>query len=120
MSRKAVLLLPMLALAACAEPPPAEPVANTDGLPYRVAAEADAVYELRCRFRAVKIEGGNVANSLDLSGTGPQSGGFPSDNARCVLKQTAGPGPVVLTITKNGAHTATAAGPGASADLAVF
>ena len=115
----ACLALPLLTLA-CSEPERQEAAANSDGLQYRVAAPADAVYDLKCRFKAVQIEGGGVANSLDLSGTGPQSGGFPGSDARCILTQTAGAGPVTLTIDKNGAQTATVNGPGATANLTVF
>ena len=121
MTRFALLVLASAAaLAGCKPQPPAEPAANTDGLPYKVEAAADAVYELKCAFKAVKIVGGGVANRLDLSGKGPQSGGFPGEDARCSLKQTAGPGPVTLTITKAGPHVAKVEGPGQSADVFVF
>ena len=120
MKRLALVALLSSGLAACEGEPPQHANANATGLPYRIAAPADAVYDLPCRFAAVNIPGEGPANSLDLSGTGPQSGRFPTDNARCSLTQTAGSGPVTLTITKNGAHTATVSGPGSTAAVAVF
>lgn len=122
MTRLALLVLApsLILLAGCKPQPRPEPAANTDGLPYRIEAAADAVYELKCAFKAVKIEGGAIANRVDLSGKGPQSGGFPGEDARCSLKQTAGPGPVTLTITKAGPHVAKVDGPGQSADVFVF
>lgn len=93
-------------------------------LPYVVSAPADAVYRIDCRFRKFEVEGKmnmkKVVNSMDLSGKGPKKGQLPTDNARCTLKQTAGRGPVVLTVTKDKPYVASVAKPGATTQLFVL
>jgi hypothetical protein len=93
--RGALIALCALALAgpACALP---------RGLPYRVAAAGDAQYVLDCKFRAIRVVGAARINQYRVQYRGPTHGNLPSDNARCVLTKVAGPGAVVLTLTKNG------------------
>jgi hypothetical protein len=86
-----------------------------------VQAPTDATYSLRCGFRAIEIPGQGKSNSTNLGGTGSRTGHIPTDNARCTLKQTAGTGPVTVTVAaKSGPVTATVAGPGATATLNVL
>jgi hypothetical protein len=58
-----------------------------------IAAPDDAVYDLRCSYRAIDLPGQGKSNRTNLSGTGPREAFVPTDNARCTLKQTAGAGP---------------------------
>lgn len=105
-----------LAAAAVAAPAPAEAAAQ---LPFSIQAPRDAVYDLRCRFRAVRIDN-LLVNNINLSGRGPRTGRLPTDNARCTLKHLRGPGPVSLTVTKGKPQTVRVAGPGQQQMLAVF
>jgi hypothetical protein len=114
---KPSVLIP-LALLAVPTATLAKPAAPAQ-IPYTVSAPEDAVYDLRCKFRAVRIQNAMV-NSANLSGKGAKKGLLPSDNARCLLKQTAGKGPVTLTIVKGKANAVTVAGPGKEQMLAVF
>jgi hypothetical protein len=100
--RGALIALCALALAgpACALP---------KGLPYRVAAQHSTQYVLDCKFRAVRVVGAARINQYRVEYRGPTQGNLPSDNARCVLTKVAGPGAVVLTLTKNGRSRSVAA-----------
>lgn len=105
-------------LAACGGEGPRPP---DNAMAVTVQASEGAVYDLRCRFRAVQLPGQGIGNSVNLSGRGPRTGYVPTDNARCTLKQTAGAGPVTVTIAaKSGPVAASVAGPGASATLDVL
>ena len=111
------------AAAAVAAPPAAAkgPAAPAQ-LAYTVSAPKDAAYALQCRFRAVKVGGqlgGALANSITLSGKGPQKGRLPSDNARCTLEQTGDQGPIGVAVVKDKAYTAGVARRGQSAKLLV-
>jgi hypothetical protein len=119
MPRVQLLLLSLL-LTACGETEPPSATAGLTGAPFSVEAAPDTAYTLRCRFRATRIPGVGVANSLDLSGKGPQQGNLPGQDARCQLGHAGGAGPVTLTIVKDGPKRATVAAPGEDTNLVVF
>jgi hypothetical protein len=105
-------------LSACGGEGPQRP---ENAMTVTIQAPENAVYELRCGYRAIDLPGQGMSNRTDLSGTGPKSAFVPTNNARCTLKQTAGAGPVTATIeAPNGPVTATVAGPGATASLDVL
>jgi len=90
------------------------------GMPFKVTAAKDAAYTLKCKFPATKVNG-ITSNSLAVNTKGPHAGTIPAPTgARCSLTKLAGAGPVVLTITKGGARTVTAATVGQEMKLTVF
>ena len=92
-----------------------------EGMPYRVTADRDASWTLVCKFRAIRVWGQGLINQYTAAERGPSRGNLPSDNARCILTKTSGPGAVVLTLTKGKvARTATAARAGAPVKLSVL
>ena len=108
--------------AAVAAAAPAAAQTGPAQLAWSVSAPKDAAYALQCRFRAVKVGGqlgGSMANSLTLSGKGPQTGRLPTDNARCTLEQTGDAGPIGFAVIKDKAYTAATARRGQSAKLLV-
>lgn len=76
------------------------------GLHFHVAAPQGARWALECRFRPIQITINQYerrfTNQLKYTGTGPRPGRLPGDNGRCVLTKTGGPGPVGLSLVKNG------------------
>lgn len=111
-----------LALTALATAGPARALSGIpNGMPYAIAAQPTASYTLVCKFRAVRVWGRALINQYYVSDKGPTHGHLPSDNARCTLTKTAGPGAVVLALIKNGkARTVAAAQTGAPVKVTVL
>jgi len=120
--RAAIAVLGGLALAALATAGPACALPGIpNGMPYAIAAQPTASYTLTCKFRAVRVWGRGLINQYYVSDHGTTRGNLPSDNARCTLTKTAGPGAVVLTLTKNGkTRTVAAARTGAPVKVTVL
>ena len=97
----------VLLAAALAVPGPAS--ALPKGLPYRVTADRATRYVMDCKFRAIRVVGMARINQYRVQDQGTTHGNLPSDNARCVLTKVAGPGTVVLTLTKAGKSRSIAA-----------
>jgi hypothetical protein len=118
MMRRAALIATIAA--ALAGPATALP-GIPEGMPYRITADRGASWTLTCKFRAIRVWGRGLINQYSASERGPSHGALPSDNARCILTKTAGPGAVVLTLTKGKVvRTATALRAGASVKVSVL
>lgn len=120
--RRRAAVLGGLALTALAMAGPACAVSGIpDGMPYAIAAQRATSYTLVCKFRAVRVWGRALINQYYVSDKGPTHGHLPSDNARCTLTKTAGPGAVVLALIKNGqARTVAAVQTGAPVKVTVL
>lgn len=99
---------------------PAMAAPSYDGLPYRIAAERGASYQMTCKFRAIRVYGQLRGNQYRILEKGPSRGNLPSDNARCVLVKLSGPGEVVLTIVKQTPRVARAVQPNQPVKLTVL
>ncbi|NEX91832.1 hypothetical protein [Caulobacter sp. 17J65-9] len=100
----------MLAVAAAlvAGPVGAEP----KGVKYEVSAARDAAYSLKCRFPRTYM-GNSAFNAIEFQHTGRRTGRIPAEGGvRCTLSKLSGPGPVTLTLFKDGERTVTVSAPG--------
>ena len=71
------------------------------GLPWAVAADANATWRLECRFRPVTIRG-VYQNRMVREGKGPQIGNLPTDNGSCTLTRLTGGGNIGVAVIKDG------------------
>lgn len=122
MRRRAALIAAAAVALAGALPGPASALPGIpDGMPYRITADRGASWTLVCKFRAIRVWGQGLINQYTAAERGSSRGNLPSDNARCILTKTSGPGAVVLTLTKGKVvRTATAARAGAPVKLSVL
>lgn len=74
------------------------------GLPWGVAADANATWRLECKFRPVTIRG-VYQNRMVREGKGTQSGYLPTDNGSCTLTRLTGDGNIGVALIKNGQVT---------------
>jgi hypothetical protein len=108
------MLLPAFAsVALAAGPVGAEP----KGVNYEVSAARDAAYRLKCRFPRARISN-SAFNAIEFQQTGRRTGRIPAEGGvRCTLSKVSGPGPVTLTLFKDGARKVTVSAPGETAHL---
>ncbi|MBC6980864.1 hypothetical protein [Caulobacter sp. 17J80-11] len=103
-----VLMLTVAGAVLAAGPAGAEP----KGVKYEVSAARDAGYRLKCRFPRTHM-GNSVFNAIEFQHTGRRTGRIPADGGvRCTLSKLSGPGPVTLTLFKDGERKVTVSAPG--------